>query len=55
MILVIDTITIIIVIASTILSLTGGILGFICWASMRRRKAFLDYCDRKLSGAKNGH
>lgn len=54
MILVIDTITTIIVVASTILSLAGGILGFVCWASMRRRKAFLDYCDRKLSGRTNG-
>lgn len=49
MIIVLDSFSIVVLIVATIVVFIGGALGFFTWAAMRRKRAFVDYCNRKLS------
>lgn len=49
MIIVLDSFSIVVLICAAIAVFIGGALGFFTWLGMRRKTAFLDYCNRRLS------
>lgn len=49
MIIILDPFSIAILIGVAVAVFIGGALGFFTWLSMRRKTAFLDYCNQRLS------
>lgn len=41
-------------IIAAVVGLIGGIVGVIAWADLRRKRFFIEYLNRRMSGGKYG-